>query len=193
VEGTSVSDRATKVDYRTPEDVFKAIRQAAQTNDVVRVLECHTPETRDGIAIQTLMAVVMMRKVADRFAERGDDRYLSSKVRIDAILDKYGVDISRIGEDDIAQGGIPSRVRDLAASIHDRPAFLAEVLDELEAAKGGDTTGFQDELVGTLADVTIHGQYAEANVVQTRDGTVARKPIYFKNTEHGWRVHFPLK
>jgi hypothetical protein len=139
------------------------------------------------------MAVVMMRKVADGFAARGDDRYVSSKKRIDAILDEHGVDISLIGEDDLAQGGVPSRVRDLAESIRDRPAFLAEVLDELEAAKGGDTTGFQDELVGTLADVTIHGQYAEASVVQTRDGTVIRKPIYFKNTKHGWRVHFPLE
>jgi hypothetical protein len=179
--------------FETPEQVFAAAQAAAKDNDVAKIVECHTIESQEGLTTYTLMATAMMRLVADKLAERGDDRYVASRARVDAVLAKHGVDISHASERDIQPDSPNSAVfREVAKSVVNRPVFLAELIHELEAAKGAATTGFQDELFGELVDVTIDGTSAEASIAQvTADGNEVRKPIRFKKTDDGWRIHMP--
>jgi len=190
-EHSPTATDATQTKYESPAHVFNAVSEAAKDRDVAKIIKCHTSETQDSLMTHTLMAAAMMRFVADELAERGDDRYVASKKKVDAILAKHSVDLSHLDEQDIRPDRQnPAVFRDMAAAAADQPAFLAELLSELEAAKGGSTTGFQNELVGRLTDVKLHGEHAEASIVQSNaDGTEVRKPIYFKNTERGWRIH----
>jgi len=88
-------------DLDTPQAVFSVAQTAAKNNDLPRILECHTIETQDSLVTHVIMGAAMMRLVADKFAERGDDRYGPSKKRVDSILEKYGVDLSNVSENDL--------------------------------------------------------------------------------------------
>ena len=75
-----------------------------------------------------------MRLVANKFAERGNDRYAESKKRVDSILNKYGVDLSNISEDDLQPENTNlDSFRQRAAKVDNQPIFIAELLTELES------------------------------------------------------------
>jgi hypothetical protein len=178
----------------SPQRIFSVAQAAAKENDIPGILECHSRETQDEFATQVVFAAAMMRFVANKYAERGDNRYAVSKGKVDAVLDKYGVDLSNISEDDLRANDVDLEpFRQLGASIDNRPAFVAELLTELEAAKGTESTGFQDELFGELVSVSVRGTIAEGELVQSKNGREVRKPIYFKKTKDGWRIHMPAK
>lgn len=191
---SSSAQPTTDFNFESPQAVFSVAQAAAKDNDIPRILECHSRETQGSLATHVILGAAMMRLVASKFAERGDDRYAKSKYRVDSILEKYGVDLSDISRDDL-QPGITNldSLRRKAAEIDNQLMFITELLTELEAAKGTKSSGFQDELNGELIDVKIGGAFAEGSVVTFRDGKQVSRSIYFKNAKNGWRIHMPTE
>lgn len=178
--------------YATPQLVFDEAKAAAIENDTPRIIRCFTPESQNAIATYTLAAAAMMRIVADGFAERGDARYLASKAKVDAVLAKYSIDLSAISGTGIEPGSANmDLIARIADSITDKPTLTADLLAELEAAKGGDSTDFQDELIGDLVDVEIRGTFAEGVVENSKASANAPVAYYFRKGADGWLIHMP--
>lgn len=178
--------------FASPQLVFDEAKTGAIANDTERILRCFTSESQDGFATYTLVAASMMRMVADGFAARGDDRYVASKAKVDAVLRKHSIDLSAISGGGFEPGSANmTTINGLVDSIADKPTLISELLRELEAAKGGDTTGFQEELLGTLSDVRIEGDTAEAVVADSSSATSEPLAFYFRKSDDGWLIHMP--
>lgn len=176
--------------FATPQVVFHVAQSAANERDFVRVLQCHSPDTIEELTATTIFSAAMMRRLADDLFGRGDNRYVDAKHRVDAILEKHAVDLSKIQPKDL-QPHSPNLAPffELAKSVADQQRFLAELLAELEAAKGTETTGFQDQLRGELVDVQIRGDIAEGTIKRREAGALESKSISFKKSQDGWRIH----
>ena len=189
-----LEQKETASGYANPQLVFDEAKAAAIANDVPRILRCFSSESQDGFATYTLVAASMLRFVADGFSDRGDDRYVASKAKIDALLRKYSVDLSAVSKSGFEPGSPNvAIINGIAESISDKPTFISELLHELEAAKGGDTTGFQDELIGNLADVKIRGNFAEGVVTNSKSAANEPMAYYFQKNDDGWLIHMPLR
>ena len=102
-----------------------------------RILHCFTPESQNAFATYTLAAAAMMRIVADGLADRGDDRYLVSKAKVDAVLAKYSIDLSAVSGTEMEPGSanmeLLARITD---TIPDIPTVTGPCLRNLKPRRG---------------------------------------------------------
>src|SRR5438270_9644341 len=77
--------------FVSPMDVFNTARAAARNRDAEKVLKCHSRETQEALATYTLLAAAMMRRASDQFSNRGDNRLVESKRKVDGVLERFGI------------------------------------------------------------------------------------------------------
>ncbi len=181
--------------HATPDDAFKAVQTAAESEDWGTIVNTMTKDSQDQMAAGMVLMSSMMASFAEMGAKMAGDTPEAKKKaeeskkvagELKAILEKHGV--SEESTKGINMLSDPEAMTKLADKIKDKGALLTEVfstLSKLDDKKAAEANPFKGS---TLSDLKINGDSATA-AFASKDGKT--RPIEFKKENGGWLIHMP--
>lgn len=196
--------QAKALGYASPQEAFDAHKNATIDKDWQTQINCLTPEGRDQLVGSMASMAAGMAREKPEFAD---------------LLRRYGVDesvwkdgssltdaFSGRGKKDLNEAlrRIREKQKSLAAVIHDKAAFYAEVMEHFEELGkeavrkfGGNRIDFSElqekanraQAEAQLVDLKIDGDIAEGKQSITFGSRPLKTPVSFKRINGRWYLH----
>ncbi len=202
---TSPEAAAQKNDtvYKSPQEVFDAMKQAAKKNDMLAFTRCLDDDIVDLQALTFTVGALMhsgemiiaanteqnraaQKKLLELMAQHGLTQEVWKKLNADrAFGEKIGNPRAN-PRDPVFQK--------FFEAVKDRPAYLIALknfANENKWGPGPDPDLGKDFENLHLADVKVNGEKATGIVVGKEEGQEEKRPIEFRRINGSWKIRFP--
>jgi len=183
--------------YKSPEEVFAAMKRAGEKDDWKTICGCLTEESRDVMAGGIAMISVMFKAFESLPGAKGESKDLVKA--LDETLTKHGLTEAWLAKlkdappiDLNNPEAMKKALRKLVEPIRDRSAFVADVIStfkKLDKEKKKDGLLFPRN--AELRDVTIDKGTAKGVVVSKMGDQEKRDPIQFRRVGASWLIELP--
>jgi len=193
--GCSPGGMGSPQNFDTPEACFSGAKDAVANSDPLAFCDCLTDESQQTVAGAMVVMGGMMKKMSGvallggrQAAEEAREQFAP----INAVLEKHGVAASDI--DDVVIIAARSKngevVRQAGKAIANKRMFIAEMMGALSSTDRdvGFVEQISDAFASELTDLKIDGDRATATLV----GLTDRKPIEFRKSAAGWKIHISV-
>ncbi len=188
--------------HNSPQAAFDAMKTAGEKKDWKGLSECLTPDSRDAMAGSMVIAGSMMKAMSAfaAMAPAEDAEKMKTALKnIDEILKKHGIDEEAMEKMQKKTEGkkpddpkeVLALLKEIAAPIKDKPAFIGDMMKALDEMSDDDSSGMSFDNA-TLKDVKVDGDTATATIVKKTDDGEESDPIAFRKVDGGWLVEIPL-
>jgi hypothetical protein len=187
--------------HDSPEAAFDAWKAAGASKDWNGVCKCMTADSRDAMASSMVITGTMAKMFATMApdGEKGEEAKAALKA-IDEVFKKHGIDEDAMKKMQEKRGGKKpdgpeealAMLKELAAPIKDKPAFIGEMFAELDKLNDDASLGLPFENA-TLKDLEVDGDTAMATIVKNTDGVEKSNAIAFKKVDGGWLIDIPME
>jgi len=179
--------------YKTPQDVFKAAKEAAKKGDAKALYATITPESGERMLGQMVVLGITFKAFAslDKTGKAAEQL----KPFFDT-MEKHGLDeaalkkMKKLDPNDSPEEQTKA-MRKMVEPVKDKAAFFSDIMGVFKKMnpKGG---GIESLAQGNLEDVKIEGNKAKGTIVGKKGDKEKRDPIEFERVRGSWLMVIPM-